>query len=37
MITCIAFTVYPVSTMERDRAFYDPVLGLPVSHQEKDV
>lgn len=28
MITSIAFTVYPVSNMERARAFYEHVLGL---------
>jgi predicted enzyme related to lactoylglutathione lyase len=32
MITSIAFTVYPVSNMERARAFYEHVLGLHVSH-----
>lgn len=36
MITCITFTVYPVSTMERARAFYCHVLSLHVSHNEKD-
>ena len=37
MITAIAFTVYPVSNMERARAFYEHVLGLHVSHNYKDV
>ena len=32
MITSIAFMVYPVSQMERARAFYEHVLGLHVSH-----
>lgn len=32
MITSIAFTVYPVSNMERARAFYEHALGLHVSH-----
>jgi len=37
MITSIAFTVYPVSNMERARAFYEHVLGLHVSHSYRDV
>ena len=37
MITSIAFTAYPVSNMERARAFYKHVLGLHVSHNYKDV
>ena len=37
MITSIAFTVYPVSNMERARAFYEHVLGLHVSHNYQDV
>ena len=36
MITAIAFTVYPVSNMERARAFYEHVLGLHVSSHYKD-
>lgn len=36
MITAIAFTVYPVSNMERARAFYEHVLGLPVSSNYRD-
>jgi predicted enzyme related to lactoylglutathione lyase len=35
MITAIAFTVYPVSSMERARAFYEHVLGLHVGYQYK--
>ena len=37
MITSIAYTVYPVSNMERARAFYEHVLGLHVSHNDRDV
>ena len=37
MITSIAFTVYPVSSMERARAFYEHVLGLHVSYNNRDV
>ena len=37
MITSIAFTVYPVSNMERARAFYEHVLGLHVTYQYQDV
>ncbi len=37
MITAIAFTAYPVSTMERARAFYEHGLGLPVSYNYQDV
>ena len=37
MITSIAFTVYPVSNMERARAFYEHVLGLHVSSQYQDI
>lgn len=37
MITSIAFTVYPVSNMERARAFYEHVLGLHVSSNYRDV
>ena len=37
MITSIAFTVYPVSNMERARAFYEHVLGLHVSYHYQDV
>ena len=36
MITSIAFIVYPVSAMERARAFYEHVLGLPVSYHYKN-
>jgi predicted enzyme related to lactoylglutathione lyase len=36
MITSIAFTVYPVSNMERARGFYEHVLGLQVSQNYKD-
>ena len=36
MITSIAFTVYPVSTMEGARAFYEHVLGLHVGYHYKD-
>jgi predicted enzyme related to lactoylglutathione lyase len=32
MITSIAFTVYPVSNMERARTFYEHVLGLHKSY-----
>ena len=37
MITSIAFTVYPVSSMERARAFYEHVLGFPLSYNYRDV
>lgn len=37
MITSIAFTVYPVSNMERAKAFYEHVLGLHVSCHFRDV
>ena len=37
MITAMAFTVYPVSNMERGRAFYEHVLGLQVSYNYRDV
>ena len=37
MITSIAFTVYPVSNMERARAFYEHVLGLHMGYNYKDV
>jgi len=37
MITSMAFTVYPVSNMERARAFYEHVLGLHVSYNYRDV
>jgi catechol 2,3-dioxygenase-like lactoylglutathione lyase family enzyme len=37
MITSIAFTVYPVSNMERARSFYEHVLGLHASHNYRDV
>ncbi len=37
MITSIAFTVYPVSNMERARAFYEHVLGLHVTYHYRDV
>lgn len=37
MITAIAFTVYPVSNMERARAFYEHVLGLHVSSNYRDI
>ena len=37
MITSIAFIVYPVSNMERARAFYEHVLGLHVSYDYRDV
>jgi predicted enzyme related to lactoylglutathione lyase len=37
MITSIAFTVYPVSNMERARAFYEHVLGLHVTYHYQDV
>jgi predicted enzyme related to lactoylglutathione lyase len=36
MITAIAFTVYPVSNMERARAFYEHVLGLHVTSHYRD-
>lgn len=37
MITSIAFTVYPVSNMERARGFYEHVLGLHMSYNYRDV
>jgi len=37
MIMSIAFTVYPVSNMERARAFYEHALGLHVSYDYRDV
>jgi predicted enzyme related to lactoylglutathione lyase len=37
MINSIAFTVYPVSNMERARAFYEHVLGLHASYHYQDV
>lgn len=37
MITAIAFTVYPVSNMERARAFYEHVLGLHLSAHLQDI
>lgn len=37
MITSMAFTAYPVSNMERARAFYEHVLGLHVSYNYRDV
>ena len=37
MITSIAFTVYPVSEMERARSFYEHVLGLHVSYHYQDI
>ncbi len=37
MITSIAFTVYPVSNMERARAFYEHVLGLHTTYHYQDV
>lgn len=37
MITSITFTVYPVSHMERARAFYEHVLGLHVSDNYRDM
>jgi catechol 2,3-dioxygenase-like lactoylglutathione lyase family enzyme len=37
MITSIAFTVYPVSNMQRARAFYEHVLGLHASYHSQDV
>jgi predicted enzyme related to lactoylglutathione lyase len=37
MITSIAFTVYPVSNMERARAFCEHVPGLHVSYNFRDV
>lgn len=37
MITSIAFTVYPVSNMERARAFYEHVLGLHMSDNYRDI
>lgn len=37
MITSMAFTVYPVSNMARARAFYEHVLGLQMSGNDRDV
>jgi predicted enzyme related to lactoylglutathione lyase len=37
MITSMAFTVYPVSNMERARAFYEHVLGLHMSYNYRDI
>lgn len=37
MITSIAFTVYPVSSMERARAFYEHALGLHVSYHYENI
>jgi len=37
VITSIAFTVYPVSNMERAQAFYEHVLGLHVSYHYQEV
>lgn len=37
MITSMAFTVYPVSDMERARAFYEHVLGLHATYQYQNV
>ena len=37
MITSIAFTAYPVSDMDRTRAFYEHVLGLHTSYNYRDV
>jgi predicted enzyme related to lactoylglutathione lyase len=37
MITSMAFTAYPVSNMERARAFYEHVLGLHVNYNYRDV
>ena len=36
MITSIAFTVYPVSNMERARAFYEHALGLHMSYHYRN-
>ena len=36
MITSMAFTAYPVSNMERARAFYEHVLGVQVSYNYRD-
>lgn len=36
MITSIAFTVYPVSHMERARAFYEHVLGLRMTYHYRN-
>ena len=36
MITSIAFTAYPVSKMERARAFYEHVLGLHMTCHYQD-
>jgi predicted enzyme related to lactoylglutathione lyase len=35
-IKSIAFTVYPVSNMERARAFYEHVLGLHMTYHYQD-
>lgn len=37
MITSVAFTVYPVSNMDRARRFYEHVLGLHVSSHYQEV
>ena len=37
MITSIAFTVYPVSNMERARKFYEHVLGLHKTYDYQDM
>jgi predicted enzyme related to lactoylglutathione lyase len=37
MITSIAFTVYPVSNMERARAFYEHVLGFHPTYHYRDI
>lgn len=37
MVSSMAFTAYPVSNIERARAFYEHVLGLHVSYNYRDV
>jgi predicted enzyme related to lactoylglutathione lyase len=37
MITTVAFTVYPVSNMDKARRFYEHVLGLHVTWNYQDV
>ena len=37
MITSIAFTVYPISNMERARTYYEHVLGLHKSYDYQDI
>jgi predicted enzyme related to lactoylglutathione lyase len=37
MITSIAFIVYPVSSMERARAFYEHVLGLHKTYDYQNI